>query len=224
VARYNFGGGVSDWVFSTITVSGTADLAQVTGSASVTFWSAESAGAQFGDLLGPDGSPTAAITSSSGTDGRAKGQIPPFKGPDGVRLMWAQAGSGPRALIKTTDDLREETILPPMSVPGTITSPMTGGGRIYNDTSATLQVLSVRASVATVPTTAVTVDINRNGSSIFSTPSNRPVVAIGANTSGQVIPLDQVTLAPGDYVTADVDTGAGAAGLVVQLVVSRADA
>ena len=224
MARSLFGGGVSDWVFSTVTVSGTAGLAQVTGSASVTFWSSESGGTQFGDLLGPDGSPTAAITSSDGTDGRAAGQIPPFRGPDGVRLMWAQAASGPRALIKTTDDRRSETILPPMSVPGNVTAPMTGGGRIYNDTTSTLQVLSVRAWVGTVPTSAVTVDINRNGSSIFSTPSNRPVIAIGANTSGQVIPLDQVTLAPGDYVTADVDTGAGAAGLVVQLVVSRADA
>lgn len=226
MARYTFGGGIADWAFSTVTVSGTANLAQLTGSASITFWSAETGGVQYTDLIGPDGQPAASITSSDGTGGRALGQIPAFAGPDGIRSMWAQAGTGPRALMVAVEDPTDDvgTILPPLSVAGTVTAPAVGKGRIYNDSTATLQVVAVRASVGTAPTTALVVDVNRNGTTIYSDQANRPSIAVGANTSGKVTPAELVTVAPGDYLTVDVDAGAGAADLVVQVLVTRAAA
>ncbi|HEY9416462.1 MAG TPA: hypothetical protein VIQ30_17035 [Pseudonocardia sp.] len=224
MARYPFGGGISDWTFGTVTVSGTDGLAQVAGGVGVTFWSAETGGIQFTDLLDPNLQAVSSVTSSDGTDGRAVGQIPPFSGPDGIRLMWAQAGTGPRAIIKTTAEQQDYgVILPPLSAPGTVTAPATGRTRLYNDTDVTLQIVAVRASAGVAPTTAaLVVDVNRNGTTIFSTQSNRPSIAIGANTSGKVVPLDVVVIAPGDYLTADVDAGAGAGDLVVQVLAARA--
>lgn len=97
--RYQFGGGIADWVFATVSVSGTNDLAQVAGGSTVTFFNAETGGTQYTDLLAADATPITSVPSSTGADGRATGQIPPFFGPDDVTVMWAQAGDGPRARI-----------------------------------------------------------------------------------------------------------------------------
>jgi hypothetical protein len=84
------------------------------------------------------------------------------------------------------------------------------------------RVLKVRAMVGTAPVGAsVTIDINKNGSTIFTTQGNRPTIASGQNDSGTAVP-DITDLAPGDYVTVDIDT-VGAPGtegedLVVTLV------
>jgi hypothetical protein len=83
-------------------------------------------------------------------------------------------------------------------------------------------VAAVRASVGTPPAAATVIDINRNGTSIFSTPDNRPTIAVGRYTSGKVVPLDTVMLAPDDYLTADIAAGAGWAHLVVQILATRA--
>lgn len=229
--RHTFGAGISDWTFGTIDGVDAADatltvddMAQVVGAIVVTFWTAESAGSQYTDLLDINGLPVTYVTSSDGTDGRAKGQIPQFFGPDEVTLMWAQAGDGPRAIIKTTDDLVNPPVfLPPLSVPGAVTSPATGKGRLYNDSSSTWQVTAVRASVGTAPSAALIVDINRNGTTVFSTADNRPTIPAGENTSGKAMPLDLVLIAPGDYITADVDAGAGAEDLVVQILAVQAN-
>lgn len=225
--RYKFGGGVSDWTFGTVTVSATPDLAQVAGGVVVTFFSAQVGGVQHTDLIGADGvTPATSVTSLDGTGGTAVGQIPRFSGPDGVTTMWAQAGSGPRALIVTSDaaDIVSDPgmILPPLSVSGAVS---TGAGvhRLYNDTTANLVIAGVRASVGTAPTgTEVIVDVHRNGTTIFPTQSNRPTIAVAANTSGKNTLAEVVTLNPGDYVTVDVDqTGTGAANLVVQILVTK---
>lgn len=224
--RYSFGGGIADWAFSTVTVSGTADLAQLTGSAVVTFWTTETGGSQYTDLLDGDGQPISTVTAADGAGTRAKGQIPPFKGPDGVTKMWAQAGTGPRALMITTDaaDATPEVgmILPPLSAAGPVASPRQGKGVLYNDTTSTLRLDAVRASVGTAPTTAYVFDVNRNGVSVYSNPADRPSILVGATTSGRVTPTEMVVIAPGDYLTVDVDAGAGAEDLTVQIAVSRA--
>lgn len=222
--RYTFGGGVADWTFSAVTVSGTDGLAQVTGNAIITFWSAETGGVQYTDLLDATGQPTSAITSSDGTDGRAVGQISAFSGPDGVRSMWAQADTGPRALMVAVEDSVDDvgTIWPPLSVTGTVTAPAIGKGRLYNDSTVMLQLLAVRASVDTAPTTTLVLDVKRNGTTIYADPASRPSIAVGANTSGKVTPTDLITIAPGDYITVDTVSGTGAADLTVQLLVTQA--
>lgn len=104
------------------------------------------------------------------------------------------------------------------SVTGTVPSSQTGASRIYMEGSYVVE--SVRAAVGTVPTTAVVVDINKNGTTIYSTQANRPSIAIGANSATGGTP-DVVAFAAGDYLTVDVDAGAGAANLAVTIRMRR---
>ena len=58
---------------------------------------------------------------------------------------------------------------------------------------------------ATAPTGAsIVVDVNKNGTTIFTTQANRPTVAAAGNVSGQAVP-DVTSLAVGDYLTVDID-------------------
>lgn len=110
----------------------------------------------------------------------------------------------------------------PFSTSGNLTVG-TGQHRIYNDTGVTQIIRAVRASVGTAPTgAAVRVDVNKNGSSIFTTQANRPSIPVSQFTSGKVVNMDITTLADGDFITVDVDViGSTIAGadLVVQVLV-----
>jgi hypothetical protein len=84
-------------------------------------------------------------------------------------------------------------------------------------------VSGIRASVGTAPAGApVIIDVNKNGTSLFTTQANRPTIAAAANTSGNVTIMDVTTVAPGEYLTIDIDqigsTTAGA-DLTVQIEV-----
>jgi hypothetical protein len=102
----------------------------------------------------------------------------------------------------------------------------TGATRLYNDTGSTWTIVSVRASVETSPTGAsIKVDVNKNGTTIFTTQANRPTIAIGGTTSGKVTNADVTSVADGDFITVDVDqVGSTVAGsdLTLTLVVSYA--
>lgn len=79
----------------------------------------------------------------------------------------------------------------------------TGRARIRLPFAATI--VSVAASIDTAPTgSAVIVDVNKNGTTIFTTQANRPQVAAGANASADAVP-DVTALAVGDYLTVDID-------------------
>jgi hypothetical protein len=96
-------------------------------------------------------------------------------------------------------------VLFPFSRAGVLTTGV-GAFRIYNDTGATLTIKAVRTSVGTVPTgAAIICDINKNGTTIFTTQGNRPSIAISGNTSGKVTNMDVTSLADGDYLTVDID-------------------
>jgi hypothetical protein len=99
----------------------------------------------------------------------------------------------------------------------------TGQHRIYNDTGVTQIIRAVRASVGTAPTgAAVRVDVNKNGTTIFTTQANRPSIPVSQFTSGKVVNMDITTLADGDFITVDVDViGSTIAGadLVVQVLI-----
>jgi hypothetical protein len=67
-------------------------------------------------------------------------------------------------------------------------------------------ILAVRASVGTAPTGAsVIVDVNKNGTTIFTTQSSRPTIAVSTNTALNSADPEIDTLANGDYLTLDVD-------------------
>jgi hypothetical protein len=393
MTRHLFGGALPDWTFGPTTVSGTDNLAQLTGGVTVTLWNAETGGTQYTDLL--DASLAAAdhATSSDGSDGRTVGTIGPFYGPPDVYVMWASATGGPRAMIVSSDvgtllgplvdtlnaqiaahlaadnphgtsfaELTDVSITAPTDgqvpvwdddldeyVPGDpaglnpaqfvataggsevripdgdittqalrirvpagdrtstgapdtvevqwnagtdgapnwrrvgwlneygeirvqassssrvpmrvkqrdgtqsnnlqewtdngnnplswigptgqirginiMYAPITfsragtvatgiGAARVYNDTGSTLTITFVRASAGTAPTgQSLIVDVNIDGSTIFSTQANRPTIAAAANTSGKVTSMNTTSIATGQYFTVDVDqVGSGTAG------------
>ena len=96
--------------------------------------------------------------------------------------------------------------------------------RWYNDTGRTLTFGTVRASVGVAPaTTAVVVDVLKDGTTIFTTTGNRPSIAAGANTAVNSAAPDITTLPAGHYLTVSVvQTGTGTTGsdLTVQVNMS----
>ncbi len=81
----------------------------------------------------------------------------------------------------------------------------TGTVRMYNDSGRTLTIASVRTTCGVAPTGAtILVDVNKNGTTIFTTQGNRPSIAISGVASSKATP-DVTSLADGDYLTVDID-------------------
>lgn len=83
-------------------------------------------------------------------------------------------------------------------------------------------ILGATARITTAPVgAAMLIDINKNGTTIYTTQSGRLSIADGANvstatgsgTSGENQSHEVLTLADGDYITFDIDqVGSGTAG------------
>jgi hypothetical protein len=88
----------------------------------------------------------------------------------------------------------------------------------------TLTIVKVKLVVKTAPTgAAIIVDVNKNGTTIFTTQASRPQVAAGSTTGDSGTP-DVTALAETDKLTVDVDqVGSGAAGadLTVEVVCTQ---
>lgn len=99
-----------------------------------------------------------------------------------------------------------------------------GDKRYYINNNATIT--GVRASVDTAPTgSSILVDVNKNGTTIFTTQANRPTIAASGFTSGLVTNMNVTSVSAGDYITIDIDQiGSTIAGsnLTVQLRISEA--
>lgn len=81
-----------------------------------------------------------------------------------------------------------------------------GGHRLYNDTTMAWTITSIRASVGVAPTgSALIVDVNVNGATVFTTQANRPTIASAASTSGKITNMNVTTVAAGAYLTVDID-------------------
>jgi hypothetical protein len=79
----------------------------------------------------------------------------------------------------------------------------TGKSRIYFEGNFVID--TVRAAVGTAPTGAsLIIDVNKNATTIYTTQSARPTIAIGAFTATGNSPAI-TTFALGDYMTVDVD-------------------
>lgn len=79
-----------------------------------------------------------------------------------------------------------------------------GVSRLYLDESYVIY--QVRASVNTAPTGAsIIVDVNKNGTTIFTTQSRRPTIAASGFTATNGTPIEVTALAAGDYLTIDID-------------------
>jgi hypothetical protein len=99
----------------------------------------------------------------------------------------------------------------------------TGTLRIYNCLGKTATISEVFLSAGTAPTgAALIVDVNLDGTTIFTTQSNRPQIAADANT-GNTTTIEVASWQDGHYLTMDVDqVGSGVAGsdLTVHVVYS----
>ena len=89
------------------------------------------------------------------------------------------------------------------SVPSTLSSG-TGKGRFYANRSLTIA--NVSASVGTAPTgSSIIIDVLKNGSTIFTTTSNRPTITAGSFVDISSIPDSGYdTMVSGDYLTVSI--------------------
>lgn len=82
----------------------------------------------------------------------------------------------------------------------------TGTFKWRNYTGATLSIKRVCAQVGTAPVGAsILVDVNVNGTTIFTTQANRPSIASGATESSIVTNMNVTTITSGQSLTIDVD-------------------
>lgn len=88
----------------------------------------------------------------------------------------------------------------------------------------TCTIVGVYVTVGTAPTGAsLIIDVNKNGTTIFSTQANRPTITAGTNIGGPGATPNTTALAAGDYISVDIDQiGSSVAGsdLVVSVIVS----
>lgn len=107
-----------------------------------------------------------------------------------------------------------------MTVPTTLAA---GIGKIRYYFTAAAVITNIVASVGTAPTgAAIIANVNKNGTTLFTTLGNRPTIVIGAFTDLSSVP-DVTTINPGDYLSIDVlQVGSLVAGanLVVQVYYS----
>ena len=82
----------------------------------------------------------------------------------------------------------------------------TGSFKLYNDSASDWTITAVRASVGIAPEgSSVIVDLNINGTTIFTNQANRPTIPPGVDTSGKVTNMDITKVEPGQYMTLDID-------------------
>ena len=136
---------------------------------------------------------------------------------DAVEAIQAELGLNPSGAQSTvlarldlvdTNNWRLRDII----VTGTLT---VAAGVIRYKFPVAVTILGITLAVNTAPTgAAILVDINKNGTTIFSTQGNRPTIAISAfATAAEVTNMNTTAVAAGDYLTADVDQiGSTAAG------------
>lgn len=121
-----------------------------------------------------------------------------------AELLVGTAGQTQIVDLATATGLKYASIAEPyiFAVTGALTV-ATGKSRIYME--AAYAVETIRAAVNTSPAGAsVLVDVNKNGTTLFTTQANRPTIAAAGNLSTVLAP-DVTTFAAGDYLTVDVD-------------------
>jgi hypothetical protein len=77
---------------------------------------------------------------------------------------------------------------------------------IYNDGTVDRTIVAVRISVGTAPaTTAILVDVNVAGTTIFTTQANRPSIAVGQLSSGKKTNMDVTNWPAGSPLAPNID-------------------
>lgn len=130
---------------------------------------------------------------------------PPATPPAGLGVYYV-LGSDSRPRFKTDggQTFSLATIEPyPFSVTGVL-SVQAGASRIYFEGDYAVE--SVRAAVSGAPAgSSLIVDVNKNGSTIFTTQADRPTIAAAAFTALGTGTGLAATYALGDFMTVDID-------------------
>lgn len=110
----------------------------------------------------------------------------------------------------------EQTV--PFSYTGTLAT-LVGTSRLPI-TGGTYTITSVAAMVGSAPSgSAVILDVNKNGTTIYGTQANRPTIAAGG-TSATVGSASVTSVTTGDYLTIDVDqVGSSSPGTNLTVVI-----
>ncbi len=122
-----------------------------------------------------------------------------------------------------TSTLRAESQLEPIdpavfSRAGTLIV-TAGSGRHY--VLRACKILGVVAAVGTAPTGAsILIDVNKNGTTVFTTQANRPAIAAAATKVASPAVPDVTVLAAGDLLSVDIDqVGSSVAGADLSVIV-----
>ncbi len=137
---------------------------------------------------------TTSLPTQSGSSGK-------YLTTNGTNASWASVTAAP--LVAT------------FAYPGVIAVVANASMRWYIHAASTI--VGVQASLMTAPAaSSVIVDVNKNGTTIFTTQANRPTIATSGFYSGNVTNMDVTSLAAGDYLSVDIDQiGTNAANLLV---------
>jgi len=143
-----------------------------------------------GELGGTWASPTVDATHSGSTHGAA--------------VTTHEAASDPHTGYQLESELRFHVTFAKQGV--VVTTTDSTALRWYNRTGRTLTFVMVELAAVTAPTgAAILVDVNVDGTTIFSTQSNRPTIAISGN-EGNTTTFNTTTIADGaHYITVNVD-------------------
>jgi hypothetical protein len=127
---------------------------------------------------------------------------PTFKSVEtGVYDSWKISLAGVRGLNGSPGSKGESMIT--FSSTGSL-SVTTGTIRYLFPFAATI--LGVSAAINTAPTgSSVLVDVNKNGTTVFTTQANRPEIAASANSSGTESVPDVTSISSGDFLQVDID-------------------
>lgn len=122
---------------------------------------------------------------------------------DAINKIEAELGITPKgSFASVAARLSQTRILTNFARSGTL-SVTTGVGRFVMPFALTI--VGIQLAVNTAPVgSSILCDVNKNGTTIFTTQANRPSVAAGANQGGVATP-NITAFAVGDYMTVDVD-------------------
>lgn len=112
MARSDFGGTGYDFVADLFDFAGRKLLG--IASAELTFWTAQTGGTQYTDLL-VDGSPASTVMAT-------EAGVPSFKGPNGVKTMWASVGGGTTRFLIVAFAAELLLLAPGVPVPASTTA------------------------------------------------------------------------------------------------------
>lgn len=172
------------------------------------FW-IEVGGNGVGGFIVSDSVPTAPVTGTSWYNS-ATGQSYVYSG-----SVWVEMQGGPQGAVgQSTKEWNYPGTLAVRTGVQALPLPFDGS------------ILGVSARVTTAPTgAAVLVDVNKNGTTIFTTQANRPTIADGAlATAGENQLMDVASFVAGDYLTIDIDqVGSTTPGANLTVVVRYRD-